>query len=214
MSRPAGRRNADYDEERRRLLGRLHQTVLERRAAGMSFREMAEVAGVSPATLRHYFGGRDEVVAAVLAAARREGEPYLRAVAAAPAEALRPSLATLLRTVVEGWRVGVGALHEFALGEGLGSDALGPACVSELLEPTLQALELRLGHHVSRGELGPCDLRHAALALLSPVLLALLHQDSLRGSRCRPLDLERFLDEQVDRFLRAYGAASGESSAC
>ncbi|WP_437929371.1 hypothetical protein WMF37_08890 [Sorangium sp. So ce291] len=51
---------------------------------------------------------------------------------------------------------------------------------------------LRLARHVAAGELAPCDLRHAALALLGPLLLALLHQGPLGGRVCGPLDLDAF----------------------
>jgi hypothetical protein len=40
--------------------------------------------------------------------------------------------------------------------------------------------------------------------LLSPVVLGLLHQDSLGGAQCRPLELPRFLETHVDAFLRAF----------
>ena len=60
--------------------------------------------------------------------------------------------------------------------------------------------------HVERGELVIDDVRHASLMFLSPAVLGLLHQDSLSGSACRPLDLARFLETQVDAFLRAFPA--------
>ena len=170
----------------------------------MSFRELAAAAEVSPATLRHYFIDRAGTLEAVLASMHRQGLPHLAAAAAYPVEDARESLRWLLEALVFGWRAGVGRLHDFGLGAGLGHASLGPAYVKELLEPTLQAAEARIAHHVGLGELGPCNVRHAALELLSPVILGLLHQGGLGGAACRPLDLAAFLGDHLDRFLVAH----------
>ena len=82
---------------------------------------------------------------------------------------------------------------------------IGPSYVDHLLEPLLQAVEARLEQHQQWGELGDHDLRFAALSLVSPVVLALLHQDGLGGQGCRPLDVEAFVVAQVNGFVRAYG---------
>lgn len=222
MSRPIGRRNADYEEARARLLERLQPALLRPGGAELSFSEMAEAAGVSAATLRHYFRSRDQLLTAVLEALHSAGLPFLHSAATLPIEGVRASLEWLLLQVAQGWRFGVGAIHALGLSAGLGHQQLGPSYVGEILEPTLQAAEARLARHVATGELEQCDLRHAALELLSPLVLGLLHQDNLLGVRCRPLDLDRFLTEHLERFLRAYSrsdpaahqtAAAGAASA-
>ncbi len=204
MSRPAGRRNADYDTERERLVLRLVPALLRPGGAELSFRQLAESAGTSPATLRHYFGDRKAVFVAALSSLHRVGLPYLHAAATQPIEGVRASLKWLLGQIITGWQGGVGAIHALGLAAGLGDEKLGPAYLAEVLEPTLQATESRIARHVASGELEPCDIRHAALELLSPLFLGLLHQDNLRGARCRPLDLDAFLKDHLDRFLRAY----------
>ena len=208
MSRPIGRRNADYAEERQHLVERLRPAILRPGGAAMSFRELASAAEVSPATLRHYFGSREQLLSELLAELRRAGLPYLHAAATQPIEGVRPSLEWLLNQIVLGWRMRVGAIHSLGLTAGLGHEKLGPAYVNEVLEPTLQAAEARIARHVSTGELEPCDLRHAAIELLAPLVLGLLHQDNLLGARCRPLDLDAFLSDHLDRFLRAYRRAA------
>ena len=205
MARPTGSRNAGYEQERAAILGRLRGTLLGPAGARTSFREMAVAAGVSAATLRHYFGNRQGVLAALLADMHVAGLPFLQNAAAGPIDdGLRASLQWLLMSVVHGWRLGVGAIHVLGLSAGMGDPMLGPAYVQEILEPTLQATEARLARHIAAGHLRPCDVRHAALSLISPLVLGLLHQDDLFGARCRPLDLDRFLQDHLDCFITAH----------
>ena len=208
MPRTAGSRNADYDTTRAALLTRLHHALVQTDGVRLSFRQMADAAGVSPTTLRHYFQSREQVIADVLAASHRAGLPYLHAVATQPTEALRPSLRWFLDYLVQGWRAGVGSVHALGLTEGIGHMSLGPTSLREILEPSLQAAETRLARHVAAGDLGPCDVRQAAIELVGPVLVALLHQDVLGGTRCRPLDIHTFCEEHLDRFVRAFAATA------
>ncbi|HSP81714.1 MAG TPA: TetR/AcrR family transcriptional regulator [Myxococcaceae bacterium] len=207
MARVKGSRNADYMEERARLLEAVQRRLLAPDGSEASFRELAEVAGVSVATLRHYFGSREALLGEVMADLHQRGLPYLLAAATEPHGSVRESLGWFLGQLAAGWRQGVGRMHAFGLTAGLGHAALGPAYVQELLEPTLQAAEARLARHIADGELRRCDVRHAALQLVSPVVLGLLHQEQLSGSRCRPLDLGRFLEDHLEVFLRAYAEA-------
>lgn len=203
MTRPTGARNAGFIQKREALAGALIPAIV---AGSMpSFRELAEATGVSVPTLRHYFGDRDGALAAALAAMHALGAPHIARSATAEMGPLGASLRWFLMQFRAAWeRFGVGRMIAAGLAEGLRSPAVGPAFVNELLEPTLQAAEQRLGCHVERGELPPCDLRHAALELVSPVLLALLHQGALGGARCRPLDVDAFLDDHIARFLKAF----------
>ena len=204
MARVKGSRNADYDKERARLLEAVRARLLAPDGAQASFRELAESAEVSVATLRHYFGSREALVLEVMADMHRRGLPFLLASATEPHGPVRESLQWFLQSLLTGWRRGVGAVHAFGLTAGLGHATLGPAYVKELLEPTLQAAEARLARHIADGELGRCDVRHAALQLVSPVGLGLLHQVQLSGVDCRPLDVERFLADHLETFLRAH----------
>ncbi|NJO12111.1 MAG: hypothetical protein HC872_00060 [Gammaproteobacteria bacterium] len=111
---------------------------------------------------------------------------------------------SFLQEIATGWHRGVGAVHAVGLTEGLKSDKAGLSYLLDVLEPTLQALEARLQVHIDRGEMRAADTRHAALWLLSPVLLALLHQHELGGTRCRPLDVEALLQEHALVFASVY----------
>jgi len=205
MGRPRGARNTDYAATRAALVSRLTKRLAKPDGPRASFRELAVSSKVSVATLQHYFGDRAGVITSVLEAAHTAGSPHLAAVESAFLGPLRQSLGWfldyLLRGLTDG---GVADLHELGLAAGFRDQALGPAYLNHILEPTLQALEARLARHLAAGDLVPCDLRVAAVTLLAPVLVAVLHQHSLGGTRCRPLDLEGFVAEHFEGFLRAY----------
>ncbi|MBL8952083.1 MAG: TetR/AcrR family transcriptional regulator [Myxococcaceae bacterium] len=205
MGRPRGTRNDDYGERRLAIARSVRPLLTREDGVRASMRQLASAAGVSMATLRHYFPGRAEVVAAVMETWLADGAPHLARASLPTSKSVRRSLRTFLDNLCEGWlRFGVGAAHATMFAEALSSRALGPAFVNTMLEPLLQSGEALLRHHVERGELQPCDLRHAALTLLSPVVLALFHQDSLLGARCRPLDVTALVPAHVDRFLAAF----------
>ncbi len=179
--------------------------LLQDDGPGISFRELARAIGVTVPTLRHYFGDRDGVIVAAFDAMMRDGQEHVHAVAQAELGEVEESLAWFTKYFVQGWRqFGVGRLFGGALAISLGSKVRGPAYVNAILEPTLQALEARLAVHGDRGELAVADPRYAALALLSPVILALLHQDQLHGDTCRPLDIDDFIRSHIRHFLRAH----------
>lgn len=204
LVRPRARRPA-YDGKRRQLLGRIVQRF--RQPDRPSMRELAAAAEVSVPTLRHYFGDREGVVSAVLADAHARGAPFL--VLAARADGpLEPSLRSGLMQIVQGHLFAVGGFHAIGLTEGLLHRTLGPTYLQTILEPALQAFELRLQAHVERGELRPLDTRLAALGLLSPVVLFMLHQGELGGHRVRPGAAEELVEHLVTGFVAAWGPAT------
>jgi AcrR family transcriptional regulator len=205
VGRRRGSKNADYAEVRDAILLRLMEHVGLTGRFHQSFRELAQAARVTPSTLRHYFGDREGVLAATFARIHQGATPFIAAAATEEHGPAPASLAWFLASVRRGWEaLGVGKAHAFGLTEGLGGGPLGQGYLTHLLEPTLQAAEARLARHVAQGELGPCDVRHAALGLLSPLLLALLHQQALGGTAVRPLELDLFLSDHLARFLRAH----------
>jgi AcrR family transcriptional regulator len=213
MARVKGARNLDYEATRRAILDRIAAAIFSIDRLNLSFRELAHAGAVSPSTLRHYFGGRDQVMEAALARMQDSGSPYVAEGATADHGPAPQALRWFLRYLREGWSRGVGRAHAAGLSEGLGDAALGPSYVRHLLEPTLRSAEGRIALHVAAGELSPCDVRVAALELLAPLVLLLLHQDSLGGCRVRPIDVDRFIDDHVERFLAAYAAPAGRPGA-
>ena len=49
----------------------------------------------------------------------------------------------------------------------------------------------------------------AALALVGPVVLALLHQVDLLGSACRPLDIDAFIEVHIQGWLEGHRTRRG-----
>lgn len=180
--------------------------------ARCSLHDLARAADVSIPTINHYFDGRSGAIAAALRATAEEARVHVASVADPKDLDLRRSLLTLATSLARAWvTFGVGKLFTAGLSVGLGDVVTGPGYVDGVLEPTVLAMEQRLRVHAGRGEadLDPADelaVRTAALAFLSPLLLALIHQNELAGRSCRPLDLPAFVEAHVDRFHRAYAS--------
>lgn len=207
MGRTVGARNADFDQRRKALIEKARERLSTQDGSTPSFRELALAAGVSVPTLRHYFGTREALIKAVFANALEGAAVHLSRARSVDSERddLETSLVAFLNRVVVGWTTGnVGSLHRIGLAEGLRNRGTGLDYLVDVLEPTLQALETRLATYVAQGVIVDCDTRHAGLMLLSPIILALLHQHDLGGTRCRPLDIHALIREHVRVFARAY----------
>lgn len=203
MSRPSGSRNADFEASRTAILDRVVHAVASQPERS-SFAELAAASGVSRTTLRHYFRTREDLLRAML-----EHMSVLSARAGAahpisPALSLEDALRLALHQLVFAWRVGVGSLIAAGLVWGIAHDELGPAYVTNLLEPMLTSFEAHIAARLTDADGDADRARHAALALVSPVLVALLHQEALHGARCRPLDIDVFIESHLQHFLAGW----------
>ncbi len=203
--RQKGSRNNAYEERRTELLERLLARLARRDSGYISMRELASAAGVTVPTLTHYFGGRDQLVQKVLEEQEVAGRPY-RAIASSSSEPFPRSIRSFLEYLREGHFHGVGLIHAAGLAEGLGNDTLGPSYLANILEPVLQVAEARLGEHVAKKEMRACDLRSAALALIAPLLLLLLHQKELGGHCVRIANIDAFIESHCEAFVLGYRA--------
>jgi AcrR family transcriptional regulator len=213
MGRPKGSHNEGY-EVRRAELARAVVPLLMAGDAAPSMRALAEAAGVSVPTMRHWFGDARGVIAAAVVEIGKQGVPHNARGASAELGPVDASVRWFVGELVTAWRqYGVGQAFAVGLEAGLHDGEVGPAFVDSVLEPLLQTVEARLQVHLDRGELRPVPARTLALALLSPVVLALLHQGPLRGEQCRPLDVDALVDAHIAGFLRGYATEPAAASA-
>lgn len=202
-----GARSAGHDEKRAALLQRMRERLIERNQPPPSLRELAAAAGVSVPTVRHYFGRRQDLVDALLEDFGIQGHIHLERIRRVDLP-FAGSMAELAGMILAGLAFGVSEIHTLGLREGLRNDRTGPAYLTHVLEPTLQAIEFRLERHQERGEMRRSDTRVAAVGLLSPLIIAHFHQHELGGSGLRPLDLQAFAREHVQSFVRAFSLSS------
>lgn len=206
MGRTPGTRNANYEERRANLAARALRAFLGPDGQPASFRAIAQSLGEDPRTLRHYFGNADGLYRATFETLQERSQRFRDDVLRRRDEGPTAALTYFCRSFLTGWSYGMDCVFHVALAGGIESEARGPVVVDHLLEPMFATLEELLAHYADAGELAMVDPRMAALSFLSPLLFALLHQDSLGGRAIRPLDIEAFVDDHVGRFVR--GVAS------
>jgi AcrR family transcriptional regulator len=204
MARPRGTRSQNYVERRDELLAKVGAALAGLYPVRPSLRDLAEAAGVSQPTLRHYFGNRDGVIAAHLERFGGQGAPYLARLRE-PEGALPESLAAAARNIVIGLTLpGLATEQAAALGEGLAG--AGPGYIAHVLEPLVEAVRARLAAHIDAGDMRPADTRAVALQLVSPLFVAALHQLHLGGAKSHPLDMEALARHVSATLARAHGA--------
>jgi AcrR family transcriptional regulator len=207
VTRPKGTRDAQYETKRRELLRRMNVRTMRREVARPSLRELASAAQVTVPTLRHYFGGRPQVFAAMLEESLRLGREGLDAQRHSDKpfeESIRDYAQALVRALNAPREVRLGDVFAVSLAEGLLDPGVSHATLTHIVDPTVEALESRLADHMARGDMIQADTRAAALMLISPLLLASLHQDQLQGAALRPMSLDQMAQDVAAAFVRAY----------
>ncbi len=212
MARPKGSRDKKYDERREELILLARRHLASRDGRNASWRELAAACGVTVPTMNHYFGSRPELVDAVLAQARQQGDSYLKR-AAVPSGPFAQSVTDLVMDLSLGFSHGVLDLQVIGLGESFAHEVTGPAFLNHQLEPIIDAIKARLQAHMDRGEMIDTDARYAAIALLSPMLVAHLHQSEMGGSRSHPMSLENFARLHAEAFVHGFAAPKTSKTA-
>ena len=204
MGRPRGSRNADYDVKRKELARKVVRSLVSSPSSHASLRELARSADVSVSTMRHYFEDRKGIIEAALEQMGKSAAEHLSDAVEDLPGGLDDRLIEFLRQLQGAWTSHrVGRAHAIGMAEGLYA-ATGPTYVDGLMEPFVQATERVLMQLERDGLAGIDNVRHAALALLSPVFMALFHQESLGGKDFRPLDIDAFISQHAKRFARGW----------
>jgi AcrR family transcriptional regulator len=185
--------------------------MMRRETPRPSLRELASAAGVSVPTLRHYFGARPQVIDAIFEECLRLGRDGLDAQRRSEKpfdDSIHDYSRALIRALAMEREVRLGDLIAVSLGEGLLDVGISRSTLQHIIDPTIEALEARLRTHIERGEMIDTDARAAALMLVSPLLLASLHQDQLHGAAHHPMCLETTAETVSAAFVRAYRATA------
>jgi AcrR family transcriptional regulator len=209
VPRAKGVKNADYGVKRRELLDRMLPRFARLDLERPSLRQLAAAAEVTAPTLQHYFGDRTGVVAALLEEYRHRGEERLGFVALASggfAQSMREFAHSFIFGMRAGSGVRLGDMLAASLCEGIADPGVSPYALTHIIDPAVDALTARLAVHAERGEMVGTDLRAAALMLLSPLMVAVLHQDQMQGRISRHMELDALADEVSAAFVRAYAA--------
>lgn len=162
---------------------------------------IARIAGVSVATLVHYFGDRETICARVLQRFGETGRRFHLPKTAEPSGPLQASIGDVCSHVADAMAGPVHSIHEFGLAEGLQSPALAREYLGQILDATLDAVAARIAEHARRGELRVADPRGDALLLIGPVILAGLHQNALGGTATAKLDLHQIAAASAANYL-------------
>lgn len=204
MPRPVGVKNPEFEHKRDALLDLIEKRLSEPDGHRAGIRALASAAGVTYPTLKHYFGDRDGIVISLLKRRAQEGAQYLARMGKTDLPFARSVREAAMFLVGAAGNHRFRALHEIGLREGLLQPSIARIYLADILEPTIMALEMRLAAHIERREMRPVSTRTAALAIISPLYVAMLHQNSLAGKALRPLDLAEFANELSESFLTSY----------
>jgi AcrR family transcriptional regulator len=202
MSKTKGSRSKDYDSKRLELLRKIGGFLMENPTQKASMRQIATACDVSMPTLIHYFQNRESISHAWLEQCWKDARHHLQE-GAQPKGTLAHCIKYKLQNIADAFMLfGLDKLHIWGLTEGLGDTFLGPSYLQFFLEPTLQACEAWLSYYKNKGDIdSSVDIRFAAISLISPLIILLMHQHALSGSDVRPADIQTFINQHAKRFL-------------
>lgn len=182
------------------LLAELAVIAVAERSAPVSLRQFAIKAGVSEPTLRHYFSDRQGVVIAIIGFFADGARGWLER-SAEPGRSVEEAVRGYADLAMEGADSDIFAqAHAFALVESIHDPVVARAYLDLVVEPSLQAIEHRLAPSLDPDNENPARVRHGAISLYAPILIAVVHQRLLRGAEARPLDMGAFFSDLMELF--------------
>jgi len=187
MARPEGVRNHDFEQKRNALVEALTRFAVTAELRRPSLRQFAKAVDTSEPTLRHYFKDRKGVVVAILAHMGKIGRS-IRDGIAAPSDSISSAVKDyyLIATPGPQFELYMRA-HAFGLIEGIADGTAGKAYLKYMLEPALSTITEKLAATPGSPK-SALELRAAAFAILSPLILMGIHQTLLGGAEEAPVD--------------------------
>lgn len=187
MARPAGVRNHDFEQKRNALVEALTRFAITAELRRPSLRQFAKAVDASEPTLRHYFKDRKGVVVAILAHMGKIGRS-IRDSIAVPSDSISSAVKDYYRIATPGPQFELYMrAHAFGLIEGIADDTAGKAYLKYMLEPALTTITEKLAATPGTPK-SASELRAAAFAILSPLILMGIHQTLLGGAEEAPID--------------------------
>jgi AcrR family transcriptional regulator len=187
MVRPTGVRNHDFEQKRTTLVEGLTRFAVTAELRRPSLRQFAKAVDVSEPTLRHYFKDRQGVVVAILEHMGTFARS-IRGGLAAPSDSITSAVKDYYAVATPGppFELYTRA-HAFGLIEGIAEDSAGKAYLKYMLEPSLTVITDKLARTPGSAK-SALELRAAAFAILSPLILMGIHQTLLGGAEEAPID--------------------------
>ncbi|MCA8892965.1 MAG: TetR/AcrR family transcriptional regulator [Hyphomonas sp.] len=187
MARTPGARNYNFDAKRAALLESVIDFALSGDIQRPSLRQLAMAAETSEPTLRHYFTDRKGLVIAMMAELGERAQP-IWAQLSEPAASVDEAVSACFRHALNRMNDDLFVrMHAFGMVEGMADRDVGQAYLEHVLEPSLDCVCIKLSGTPGTPE-DPNELRTAAIAMFSPVIMMSLHQHLLGGRAVAPLD--------------------------
>lgn len=212
---PAGkpkfqRRKADRPDE---IVAAAMEVFAEKGFAAARLDDIAARAGVSKGALYLYFATKEDIFRAVVA---QGVAPNLGRIQAALAEHQTsfPDLLRAFAAIVSTLATDspVGGIVKMVVGESRNFPELARAWHERLVEPALTAMSGAIAAAQARGELRPGDPRHAAISLVSPMLLGIIWRETFVPVGAAPLDMPTLAQQHVELWLRGMRPDAGAAA--
>jgi AcrR family transcriptional regulator len=209
MARTPGARNYNFDAKRLALLNSVIHFALSGEIQRPSLRQLALAAETSEPTLRHYFTDRKGLVIAMMVELGERAQPIWRQLEE-PAPTVEEAVAACFRHALARMEDDIFVrMHAFGMVEGMAEPDVGQAylehmCWSRRSSACASSSPARPGLATE----DPNELRTAAIAMFSPVIMMSLHQHLLGGRAVAPLDNQ----SSVEHLSNWLGGAIAESA--